>query len=93
MTLIGNSKMNETLEKRELIKAETVETADGYIKRVFPLRTGECKVKYCPVGVNKFRINFYTDRTPDSFMSDLHIGRSHYVMLKEEGNSWSHEIL
>ena len=85
--------MNEVLEKQELIKAESVETADGYLKRVFPLGIGECKVKYCSVGINKYRINFYTDRTPESFMRDLHIGRSCYVVLKEDGASWSHEVI
>ncbi len=69
------------------------EPAEQYLKRVFPLETGEYKVKYCSVGTNRYRINFYTDRTPKGFMRDLHIGRSCYVVIKEDGSIWSHEVI
>ena len=85
--------MEKLIDKPKKITTMEQETTKQYLKRAFPLEIGEHKVKYCPVGINRYRINFYIDRTPDSFMKDLHIGRSCYVVLKEDGDSWSHEII
>ena len=83
------------LEKPEVGKKHLVETAEQYVSRVFPMEANEVNVKYCPVGVNKFRINFYSDRNKgvQSFMRDLHIGRSYYVVCTEGDDGWSHVIL
>lgn len=69
------------------------DSAKQYLKKVFPIETGECEVEYCSVGINRYRINFYTDKTPKSFMRDLYVSRSYYVILKEDGETWSHEII
>lgn len=84
--------MEKLIDKPKKIVTR-IEPAEQYLKRVFPLEGKECKVKYCPVGINKYRINFYVNRTPKAFMSDLHIDRSCYVVIKEDGNTWSHEII
>lgn len=76
-------------------KKHLVETAEQYVRREFPMESDEIDVKYCSVGVNKFRINFYRDRNKDSksFMRDSYIDRSHYVVLTDGDDGWNHIIL
>ncbi len=78
-------------------KTEPVEkkiTIDEYLKEKFPLATGEYQVDYKPVGETRFRINFwsYVEDDESRFMRASRITRSHYVILKKDGLSWSHRI-
>jgi hypothetical protein len=68
------------------------ETPLEYVTRVFPMEKGEDFVKYCDVGNNNFRINFYTKKDKHKLMSDYSIDRSFFVYMKKDGNSWKHAI-
>ncbi len=82
-----------TAPKTEVVKNET--TINEYLEENFPRAVGEYRVDYKPVGENKFRINFwsYTSESEGHFMRGSRITRSHYVVLKKDGLSWSHKIL
>ena len=78
-------------------KTDTVEkatTIEAYLEEKFPLGVGEYQVDYKPVGENRFRINFwsYVEDDEARFMRASRITRSHYVILKKDGLSWSHRI-
>jgi Tfp pilus assembly pilus retraction ATPase PilT len=85
----------EKTKEPEVEKNNLVGTAEQYVRRAFPMEKDEVDVKYCSVGVNKFRINFYSDRNKgvQSFMRDLHIGRSYYVVCTEGDDGWTHKII
>jgi hypothetical protein len=69
------------------------ETAEIYVKRLFPLGQKEYLAKYCSVGLNRFRINFFEKVTPNEIMSDSIISRSYYVVLTDTDSGWTHKIL
>ena len=71
---------------------ELKETSTNYLKRKFPMEAGEILVKYCPVGVNNFRINFYKEQDSDNFFKAQYINRSYFVVLTENKKSWKHTI-
>ncbi len=83
------------IKEKKQVEIAPALTAEQYIRKAFPMEGDEVDVKYCTVGVNKFRINFYRDKNKgvQSFMHDLYIDRSHYVVLTQEANGWSHKIL
>lgn len=66
------------------------ETQQQFLSREFPLLPGESHVKYCLVGVNRFRVNFYTEQETDgpSFVKGFIIKRHYYVILEQNGTSW-----
>lgn len=72
----------------------TTKTQKEYLEENFPLAVGEYQVDYKPVGENRFRINFwsYVEDDESRFMRVSRITRSHYVILKKDGLSWSHRI-
>lgn len=79
--------MNATLEQPQVNRAETKEQ---FLKRKFPISSGESHVRYCPVGGDNFRINFYTEKERDepSFIKNYIIKRHYYVILAKDGASW-----
>lgn len=83
-------------KKTETDSVENLVPQSQYLKENFPIETGEYKVDYRPVGKNKFRINFWSKRENSkaiSLICDSYISRSHYVVLKRNNLSWSHEII
>jgi len=68
------------------------QTVEEYVAKQFPLGEGEHQVKYCSVGENRFRINFYTKQISDTGFGTHKITRSHYVVCKETEDGWSHFI-
>lgn len=67
-------------------------SVEDYIKAQFPIKVGEHIVKHCPVGENRFRVNFYTIKNPGSFVADYGITRSHYVICTKTDDGWEHRI-
>jgi len=81
-----------TEEKTATNLLDTTQTVEEYVKEQFPKGIGESVVKYCSVGENRFRINFYTTMNPGSFCSDNRITRSHYVICTKVADGWEHRI-
>jgi len=71
----------------------TSQTPEEYVRKHFPIDKGEYNVKYCSVGDNNFRINFYIKENPNDIFSDCYISRSFFVILIKDKNSWKHEII
>jgi len=83
--------MAAVLEKEFGEKRTTYrETQEEFLSKTYPLQPGEGYVKYCPVGTNRYRINFYAERKKDepSFVKDYIINRHYYVVLVKDGVSW-----
>jgi hypothetical protein len=74
-------------------KPEVSVDAESYVKEHFPIKKGESSVKYCHVGNDNFRVNFYTKKNPKEAFSDCYISRSYFVVLTKTGNNWEHEVL
>ena len=71
----------------------TSQTPEEYVRKHFPINKGEHDVKYCSVGNNNFRINFYTIKDPDAVFSDCYINRSIFVVLIKDKKGWKHKII
>ena len=86
--------MEQTLEKpkKDYTKL-TEETVEEYLRKNFPIKEGEKDVKYCKVGTNNFRINFYKEKDGVNFFKSYYINRSFYVILSKKKKSWKHKIL
>jgi len=93
-------KTYEEIENDELIKKVlnkelkiSTKTAEQYVRKEFPIKEGECHVKYCHVGNDNFRINFFKEKGTSQFVKDYTICRSYYVQMKKDNKTWRHEIL
>jgi hypothetical protein len=70
-----------------------IEKKEDYLKRIFTIGKKERDVKFCVVGKNTYRINFFQKDNPNNIFSGSFISRSYYVKLIKNNNSWSHKIL
>ena len=84
--------MNATKEQEVRPVLSVSQSVEDYVKEQFPLGSTEHNVRYCSVGENRFRINFYTKTDPNKIFSDCKITRSHYVVCTETDDGWSHTI-
>jgi len=73
------------------VSAQT-ETAEGYIRRVFPLHKTEQQMDVRVVGDNRYRTLYWKEAESECFIPDYKINRSYYIALKKDGFSWSHEV-
>lgn len=88
--------MEQLLEQPKKVKKDyekLEQSTDEYLHQNFKLVSGESLVKYCKVGANNFRINFYKKREVETMTSDYYISRSYYVILIKTKNGWSHKVL
>ena len=68
------------------------QSVEEYIRQQFPLEEGESQSKYCLVGYDTFRINFYSVRDTYHSVEEFQITRSHYVVCEKTQNGWTHKI-
>jgi hypothetical protein len=80
---------------KQNIKKEEIKTSDTetFVRKNFPCIGNESQVRYCPIGDNCFRINFYTKKDPNNFCSDFSINRSLFVVLKRVLHGFEYSIL
>lgn len=72
------------LEKKKPIEEDTsIQEIEDFLRKEFPLKNGESKVKYCRVTELNYRINFYINTTSDKFVSSNEVGRTFFVTLKK----------
>ena len=71
----------------------TQQTPEEYVRKHFPINKGEYDVKYCSVGDNNFRINFYIKKDPNNIFSDYSLCRSFFVILIKDKKGWKHKII
>ena len=68
-------------------------SAEEYVKIEFPIEKEESSVRYCTVGPNRFRINFYKKKDPKAIFSDSFINRTYYVICSKTDDGWEHRVL
>lgn len=74
-------------------KPEVSTGAEDYVREHFPIKNGEASAKYCTVGNNNFRVNFYMKKNPEETFSDYYIARSYFVILTKTEDGWKHKVL